>query len=55
MSLRRECDRREGPIISAPGGPMDMGCLEVDYIGRGESESSKNGSFTGSFACVLRE
>ena len=37
-------------IISAPGGRTDMGCLYVDYIGHGESESSKNGSFTGSFA-----
>ena len=26
-------------IISAPGGPTDMECLQVDYIGRGESES----------------
>ena len=35
------CERRECPIISAPGGPMDMGCLYVNYIGCGESESSK--------------
>ena len=34
-------------IISAPGGPMDMGSLNADYIGRGESESSKNGSLKG--------
>ena len=50
MSLRRECDRREGPIYLSPGGLMGMGCFYADYIGHGESESSKNGLFTGSFA-----